>query len=147
VELLTILCNPALRHELFPIVTMLQCGERWDQLKLAGSLLCFYDIPCGICAGLNIGVQNSLQSTFTPPNSLSMKENYPLIDVYYTMEGAAGCVSPSIWHDILLFPIGHFRTAPLDVHFPTMSAKPRIIQDHSFPRLSDDVHSLLPFAK
>jgi hypothetical protein len=56
VELLTIWRNPALRHKLFSIVTTLRWGEWWDQLKMAGSLLYFYDIPRGICAGFNMGV-------------------------------------------------------------------------------------------
>jgi hypothetical protein len=57
------------------------------------------------------------------------------------MEEAAGRVSRPIQRDALHSLIGHFRTAPLGVHFRTISGKPRIIQDHSFPRLSDDVHS------
>jgi hypothetical protein len=138
----TILHNPVLRSELFPMVTPLRWEKWWDRLKQAGALADFYDVPQGICSGFNIGVHEALSSTFTPPNTSSGLENYDIIDNYYAAEEREGRVSAPFEQDLLSSLIGYFRTAPLGVFFRSLTAKPRIIQDHSFPRNDPSVPSV-----
>ena len=90
VVLSNILANPTLRNQYFPIVTPLR-PKRWEQhLKRAGILEEFSDVPIGIRDGWQLGYNEPLISTFTPPNHTSALQNPDIVRTYIAREIAAG---------------------------------------------------------
>jgi hypothetical protein len=79
--------NPALQHEIFPIVTPL-LWEKWqDALTVAGVLDDFKDIPYGLCFSFHISICDALLATFTPPNHPSSVEHSSIILVMRSLLG------------------------------------------------------------
>jgi hypothetical protein len=141
-DLKHILLNPALRHEIFPIITPL-LWEKWqDALTMAGLLDNLNDVPRGLCFCFCIGVCDALSATFTPPNHPSSAKHSSIIEQYFSDEESAGHVSPHYSQVVLKSLIGFFRTTPLGVLFRTPTAKPHMIQDHSFSRAHDSIMSV-----
>lgn len=134
VALQTILRNPTLRSEFLPIVTPLR-WDRWrDLLSAAGSLDRFPDVPVGLRDGFRLGVSSSISSTFSPPNHKSALDNSSFIDEQISTEIAAGRYSLPLSPSEFESRFGPYRTSPLGVTFHPTSGKPRLIQDHSYPR-------------
>jgi hypothetical protein len=89
----TILSNPTLRNELFPIVTPL-CWQAWeDHLIEAGLLEEFVDVPAGIRDGFGLSYNESLVSCYMPPNNSSARNNPDPVCAYITKEIATGWYS------------------------------------------------------
>ena len=132
--LLRILRNPTLRSEYLPIITPLRWDQWRDALSLAGSLSSFSDVPIGLRDGFRLGVSSSVVTTTSPPNHKSALDNSTFIDEQIGSELKAGCYSlpldPSEFESLF----GAYRSSPLGVAFHATSGKPRLIQNHSFPR-------------
>lgn len=69
-----------------------------------------------------------------PPNHKSALENSDFVSKQIASELATGRYSGPFDPAELESRVGPFRTAPLGVVFHSVSGKPRLIQDHSFPR-------------
>ena len=133
-ELLRILRNPTLRSKYLPIVTPLK-WDRWqDLLSAAGSLIQFPDVPIGLRDGFRLGVSSSISTTFSPPNHKSALDNASFIDEQISTETGAGRYSRPFSPVEFESLFGPYRSSPLGVAFHPSTGKPRLIQDHSFPR-------------
>jgi hypothetical protein len=137
-----ILRNPILRSNLFPIVTPLKWSRWQDLLSAAGAIHEFSDIPIGLRDGFRIGVSSHITDTFSPPNHKSALDNSDFVDSQIQTELASGRYSEGLSIADFLATYGHFRSSPLGVTFHPNSGKPRLIQDHSFPRNNPIISSI-----
>jgi hypothetical protein len=141
VGLQSILQSPTRRTDLLPIITPLR-WERWKELlEAAGCITEFADVPIGIRDGFRLGVSSSISSTFSPKNHKSATENPDIIDAYIEKELAAGRYSHGYSPAEFEALFGPYRTGPLGVSFD-QPTKPRLVQDHSFPRNNPSISSI-----
>lgn len=135
----SILFNPTLRNELFPVVTPLRWQAWENHLNEAGLLEEFADVPVGIRDGFRLGYNEPLVSSYMPPNHSSASNNPDPVRAYIAKEIAAGRYSAGFDPDDLATRF-HYRTSPLGV--VDKDDKFRIVSDFSFPRNDPLQHSI-----
>ena len=136
----TILANRTLRNKYFPIITPLR-SKRWEEyLRQADLLEIFSDVPIGIRDGWRLGYDEPLNSTFSPPNHASAVLHADAVRAYISKETMAGRYSGPFDPSHMTYLFQHYRASPIGVVLK--DEKPRIVQDHSFPRNDPTINSL-----
>jgi hypothetical protein len=130
----------AKREDLLRVVTPLR-WQKWEEyLTKAGLAELFADVPKGIRAGFDLGVEGLPSCTYIPRNHRSALENPGAVRSYIETEVEAGRYLGPFEPQWLESVIGPFHCSPLGVI--KESNKFRIIQDHSFPCDDESQHSL-----
>ena len=139
VGLETILSNPILHNELFPVITPLRWKAWEDHLNEAGLLEEFMDVPVGIHDGFRLSYNEPLISSYMPPNHSSATNNPDPVRAYILKEIATGRYSNGFNPEDLATRF-HYRTSPLGL--VDKDNKFCIVSDFSFPRSDPSQHSI-----
>lgn len=95
------------------IITPLR-WQAWEaELRAAGCLEEFADVPIGIREGFRLGTKSSVQFTHTPPNHKSATDHPEVVDAHIRKERSARRYTGPIDPNRLELIIGPFRSAPL----------------------------------
>jgi hypothetical protein len=113
-----ILCNPACKSKIFPIVTPLK-ADNWErQIKEAELEATYGDIPNCICYGFSHGLDRAqtARTTYIPDNLKSALEHPKVISAYLEKEQALGRISEVYDPEFLESQIGPFRRLHTERH-------------------------------
>jgi hypothetical protein len=128
------------RDDLLRVVTPLRWRKWHEYLVETGLIERFADVPKGIRYGFDLGVVGLPKCTYIPSNHRSALENPTAIEAYIKTEIEAGRYLGPFDPQWLEQHIGYFHCSLLGVIEEPL--KYCIIQDHSFPRNTQNQQSL-----